>query len=101
ARLASRCALPNIHPIRVRVNHYPLATSLKIAGDDEGFVRLHALLGDPERAATERIWMDPPGRAGWVKVAPAEYWTKLDVIENNRVRFELFRRFGVLVGSGD
>ena len=45
--------------------------------------------------------MDPPERAGWVKVSPAEYWTKLDVIENNRVRFELFRRFGVLVGSGD
>ena len=45
--------------------------------------------------------MDPPEQAGWVKVSPAEYWTKLDVIENNRVRFELFRRFGVLVGSGD
>jgi len=36
-----------------------------------------------------------------VKVSPADYWTKMDVIENNRVRFELFRRFGVLVGSGD
>ena len=95
------CGMADIDPILGGVNHYPLATSLKIAGDDEGFVRLHALLGDPERAATEPIWMDPPERAGWVKVSPAEYWTKLDVIENNRVRFELFRRFGVLVGSGD
>src|SRR4029078_5789688 len=46
-------------------------------------------------------WMDPPERAGWVKVAPAPHWTKLDVMENNRVRFELFRRSGVLVSSGD
>jgi alpha-galactosidase len=95
------CGMLDVDPILGGVNHYPLATSLRIAGDDDGFVRLHALLGDPERAATERIWMDPPERAGWVKVSSADYWTKLDVIENNRVRFELFRRFGVLVGSGD
>jgi alpha-galactosidase len=91
----------DVDPILGGVNHYPLATALKIKGDDDAFVRLHALLNDPERAARERIWMDPPEKAGWVKVSPAEYWTKLDVIENNRVRFELFRRFGVLVGSGD
>jgi alpha-galactosidase len=94
------CGMADIDPILGGVNHYPLATSLRVAGEDDGFVRLHALLGDA-RVATEPIWMDPPERAGWVKVAPAEYWTKLDVIENNRVRFELFRRFGVLVGSGD
>ena len=95
------CGMADIDPILGGVNHYPLATSLRVAGDDDGFVRLHALLGEPERAATEPIWMDPPERAGWVKVSPADHWTKLDVIENNRVRFELFRRFGVLVGSGD
>jgi alpha-galactosidase/6-phospho-beta-glucosidase family protein len=93
--------MADVDPILGGVNHYPLATSLRIKGEEDGFVRLHALLNDPERCATEPIWMDPPERAGWVKVAPAEYWTKLDVIENNRVRFELFRRFGVLVGSGD
>src|SRR6478609_67262 len=104
AEIASRlfdCGMADIDPILGGVNHYPLATSLRVAGEDDGFVRLHALLGDPARAATEPIWMDPPERAGWVKVSPAEHWTKLDVIENNRVRFELFRRFGVLVGSGD
>ena len=90
-----------VDPILGGVNHYPLATSLRVGDDEDGFVRLHALLNDPERMATEPIWMDPPERAGWVKVSPTEYWTKLDVIENNRVRFELFRRFGVLVGSGD
>jgi alpha-galactosidase len=95
------CGMHEIDPILGGVNHYPLATSLRIGNDEDGFVRLHSLLNDPARTATEPIWMDPPERAGWVKVSPAEHWTKLDVIENNRVRFELFRRFGVLVGSGD
>lgn len=95
------CGMNDIDPIIGGVNHYPLATSLRVGGEDDGFVRLHALLGDAPGSATEPIWMDPPERAGWVKVSPADYWTKLDVIENNRVRFELFRRFGVLVGSGD
>ena len=94
------CGMDDIDPILGGVNHYPLATSLRVKGDDDGFVRLHALLGDPERAATEPIWMDPPERAGWVKVSPAEYWTKLDVIENNRVPLRAVpplrcaRRFG-------
>ena len=95
------CGMADVDPILGGVNHFPLATSLRVGDDEDGFVRLHALLNDPERAAVEPIWMDPPDRAGWVKVSPAEHWTKLDVIENNRVRFELFRRFGVLVGSGD
>lgn len=95
------CGMADIDPILGGVNHYPLATSLKVRGEDDGFVRLHALLNDPERASVEPIWMDPPEKAGWIKTSPAPHWTKLDVIENNRVRFELFRRFGVLVGSGD
>jgi alpha-galactosidase/6-phospho-beta-glucosidase family protein len=95
------CGMNEIDPILGGVNHYPLATSLRVGDDEDGFVRLHSLLNDPVRMANEPIWMDPPERAGWVKVSPADHWTKLDVIENNRVRFELFRRFGVLVGSGD
>jgi alpha-galactosidase len=45
--------------------------------------------------------MDPPPAMHWTKVSPSEYWSKLDVIENNRVRFEILRRFGVFPGSGD
>jgi alpha-galactosidase/6-phospho-beta-glucosidase family protein len=94
------CGMQEIDPVLGGVNHYPLATGLRV-GDDDGFARLRAILDDPERAATEPIWMDPPERAGWTKVAPADFWTKLDVIANNRVRLELFHRFGVLPGSGD
>ena len=45
--------------------------------------------------------MDPPPLMKWTKVSPAAHWSKLDVIENNRVRFEILRRFGVFPGSGD
>ena len=94
------CAMHEIDPVLGGVNHFPLATSLR-AGDDDGFEELRALLDDTERAESSRIWMDPPERASWVKVSPADHWTKLDVIENNRVRLGLFQRFGVLPGSGD
>lgn len=94
------CGMHEIDPVLGGVNHFPLATSLKVGGED-GFARLRAILDDPEQAATEPIWMDPPERAEWQKITPADFWTKLDVIGNNRVRLELFHRFGVLPGSGD
>src|SRR4051794_27378373 len=40
------CGMNDVDPILGGVNHYPLATSLKIKGDDDGFVQLHALLND-------------------------------------------------------
>ena len=89
-----------IDPTLGGVNHFPLATALRVGADD-GFARLRELLADPDRAATEKIWMDPPPASHWEKVTPADYWTKLDVIANNRVRLECFSRFGVLPGSGD
>jgi len=89
-----------IDPVLGGVNHYPLATALRV-GDDDGFARLRAILADAEEAAIEPIWMDPPERAGWTKVSSTDHWTKLDVIANNRVRLEMFSRFGVLPGSGD
>jgi alpha-galactosidase len=89
-----------IDPVLGGVNHFPLATSLRVSGDD-GFARLRALLAEPAALADAPIWMDPPEQAAWTKVSPAPHWTKLDVVENNRVRFEVFRRFGVLPGSGD
>jgi alpha-galactosidase/6-phospho-beta-glucosidase family protein len=94
------CGMHEIDPVLGGVNHFPLATSLR-AGDDDGFALLRAVLSDPEEAAEQPIWMDPPPAAHWAKIAPADFWTKLDVIANNRVRLECFWRFGVLPGSGD
>jgi alpha-galactosidase len=94
------CGMHELDPVLGGVNHFPLATELRV-GERDGFERLRAILEDPVGAATAPLWMDPPAQTEWEKIAPSEFWSKADVIANNEVRFELFRRFGVLVGSGD
>lgn len=94
------CGMHELDPVLGGVNHYPLATALRV-GEADGFAQLRALLDDPEGAAHAKIWMDPPPQAAWRKVAPSEFWSKADVIANNAVRMDLFRRFGVFPGSGD
>jgi len=98
--LALDCRMQDLDPVLVGVNHFPLATELRVNGED-GFAKLHELMDDPDRAAVEPIWMDPPPLMKWTKVSPAAHWSKLDVIANNAVRFEVLRRFGVFPGSGD
>ena len=90
----------HIDPIVAGVNHLPLVTSLRI-GDDDGFERCRG------RSTTSATWRD--NRFGWthppaVALAqdrPARGWTKADILANNRVKLEIFRRFGVLPGSSD
>jgi alpha-galactosidase/6-phospho-beta-glucosidase family protein len=98
--LALDCGMADLDPVLAGVNHFPLATELRVNGED-AFAKLRALIDDPERAAAEHIWMDPPAAMKWAKVSPSPYWSKLDVIANNAVRFEMLRRFGVFPGSGD
>ena len=98
--LALGCGMHELDPVLAGVNHFPLATELRVKGED-GFAQLRELMDDPERAATESIWMDPLPDMHWIKTSPSEFWSKLDVLENNRVRFEILRRFGVFPGSGD
>ena len=92
------CGMHEIDATLGGVNHFPLAMDLTVAGED-AFARLHALIDDPERAASSGLWMDPPEQMVWEKAGTR--WTKADVLANNKVRMELFRRFGVLACSGD
>jgi len=80
------------------VNHFPMAMALSV-GRDDGFARLRALLDDPEGTAASPLWMDPPEELGWERAG--DQWSKADVLANNAVRVELFKRFGVLTCSGD
>src|SRR6478609_5281327 len=83
--LALDCGMQDLDPVLAGVNHFPLAVALRVNGED-AFARLRALMDDPERAANETIWMDPPPMMKWEKVSPAAHWSKLDVIANNAVQ---------------
>jgi alpha-galactosidase len=89
-----------IDPVVGGVNHLPLITSLTIDGAD-GFEMLRTLLERPGPRADEPIWMDPPPAMHARKRSEGEGWTKGDIIASAAIKFELFRRFGVLPGSAD
>src|ERR1019366_2065500 len=91
--------LRRVDPVVAGVNHLPLVTDLTVDGRD-GFAALTALLED-EEAQSEPVWMTPPDGMHYRKVSPGPEWTKADVIAGNRLKLELFRRFGVLPGSSD
>ena len=92
--------LHKVDPVSAGVNHLPLVTALDIDGAD-GFAMLRSLLDDPGDRGAEPIWMAPVEGMHWQKVSDGEAWTKADVVANNRLKLELFRRFGVLPGASD
>jgi alpha-galactosidase/6-phospho-beta-glucosidase family protein len=90
----------SVDPVAGGVNHLPLVTSLRI-GDTDGFARLREMLDEPTRHGAEPIWMAPVESMHWIKASEGDEWTKADVVANNRIKLELFQRFGVLPGSSD
>ena len=83
------------------VNHLPLITSFTV-GDDDGFTLLRDFLDNPGGRADDPIWMNPPpANSHWHKHSDGEKWTKADVVANQKVKFDLFQRFGVLPGASD
>ena len=67
------------------------------AGDD-GFARLRELLADPDARGDEPVHM-PPG-LGHEQHSFGGSCRKRDLLAANRVKFELFERFGVLPARG-
>jgi alpha-galactosidase len=89
-----------VDPVVGGVNHFPLVTALRI-GESDGFTMLRSVMDQPVATLDDPIWMDPPDGSHWRKVSAGEKWTKGDVVANNRLKLELFRRFGVLPGASD
>jgi alpha-galactosidase len=94
------CPMHEVKPVVAGVNHLPLITSFSI-GDSDGFPALTDFLGNPGSRADEPIWMTPPPASHWHKFSEGESWTKSDVVANQKVKFDLFSRFGVLPGASD
>jgi len=90
----------DVDPVVGGVNHLPLVTALRF-GERDGFAELRDLLEDPGDRLDEPISIDPPDGMHWRKVSSGRRWTKRDVVAHCKVKFELFRRFGVLPGSSD
>jgi len=88
-----------VDPVVAGVNHLPLVTEMSI-GDRDGLAELRELL-ESEEKQREPVWMTPPPGMHYRKVSQMKEWTKADVINGNKVKMELFRRFGVLPGSSD
>jgi alpha-galactosidase len=81
----------------VGVNHLPLITAIRVAGED-GFDKLRALLDDAARRGDEPVNLPKglgPTAASFAGV------NKGDLLRANQVKFTLFERFGVLPAAGD
>jgi alpha-galactosidase len=81
------------------INHLPVITRLDVDGRD-GFDLLTDLVADPSRAG-EPLAFDLPEEFGVPSAGPGGQWTRGDLLAKNRLKLELFARFGVLPGAGD
>ena len=82
----------------VGVNHLPIVTALRIDGQD-AFPQLRALLADADRLQHEPIHL-PPGLDPKLVELGAQF-KKGSLVEQHRVKFALFERYGVLPAAGD
>jgi alpha-galactosidase len=90
----------SIRPTVAGVNHLPLITALDVDGDD-GLARLRDLCERADAVSAEPLSMPFPEGLGHEKISEGPDWTKGDLLAANRVKLELFERFGVLPGAGD
>jgi alpha-galactosidase/6-phospho-beta-glucosidase family protein len=79
------------------INHLPFITRLTIDGED-GLARLRALLDDRAALGAPLV---VPGITGHEAVSLGGEFTVGSLLESNRVKVELFQRFGVLPAAGD
>ncbi len=80
------------------VNHLPVITGMKV-GTDDGFELLRALLADADGRGDEPVHL--PEGLGHEQHSFGGQFKKRDLLASNRVKFELFERFGVLPAAGD
>jgi len=82
------------------VNHLPIVTRATIAGAD-GLALLQDLLDHGDERGAEPLPMAMPEGLGHERVSEGGEWTRGDLLAANRLKLELFRRFGALPAAGD
>ena len=88
-----------IEPVITGVNHLPLITELRVEGED-GLARLAAVTAD-DRRRDDPLPFALPADLGHEPRPDGAAWRKGDLLDINRVKLELFHRFGALPGAGD
>lgn len=96
-----------IEPVITGVNHLPVITELRIdesngkrGRSDDGLARLAELTAD-ERRRDDPLPFALPTDLGHEPRPDGAEWRKGDLLDINRVKLELFHRFGALPGAGD
>jgi alpha-galactosidase len=90
----------DVNPTVAGVNHLPFVTALDVRGDD-GLALLRDLLEQADTRGSEGLAMPFPEGLGHEKISEGPDWTKGDLLAANKVKLELFERFGVLPAAGD
>jgi len=90
----------DVNPTVAGVNHLPFVTALGIR-DDDGLELLRDLVEHADERGAEPLAMPFPEGLGHEKISEGPEWTKGDLLAANKVKLELFSRFGVLPAAGD
>ena len=92
----------SIEPVITGVNHLPVITELRIDGErgGDGLAQLADLTAD-DRRRDEPLPFALPADLGHEPRPDGAEWRKGELLDINRVKLELFHRFGALPGAGD
>lgn len=91
------CAPEELRPTVAGVNHLPFVTALDLDGTD-ALARLRQVLDDPDELARPLVL---PGMTGHEAASRGGWFTVGSLLGSNRVKVELFDRYGVLPAAGD
>jgi alpha-galactosidase/6-phospho-beta-glucosidase family protein len=91
----------DVNPTVAGVNHLPFITRLDVTGGGDGLAQLRDLVEHVDERGGEVLPMELPDDLGHEKISAGGDWTKGDLLHANRLKLELFQRFGVLPAAGD
>lgn len=91
------CDPREMNPTVAGINHLPFITALDVDGED-GLAMLRDVLADPDARARP---LAIRGITGHEAVSAGGAFTVDSLLASNRVKVELFERFGVLPAAGD
>ncbi|MCU1459116.1 MAG: glycoside hydrolase family 4 [Actinomycetia bacterium] len=91
----------DVNPTVAGVNHLPFVTALELADGGDGLAQLRDLVAHVDERGGDVLPMQMPADLGHEKISEGGDWTKADLLHANRLKLELFQRFGVLPSAGD